>query len=806
MHLPLETDLRATLPEDIALALEHRNRLFEMHDLALLLVQTEDKAQEDLIAFGEALTRRLTASPLIRRVEFGYSPALLNMLNNVALDYAPLFVSPEQLEDFEQLLTPQGLKMQLSKTLLQLNTISSSVRDLALQDDPLQVRRFAFARFATLRGSFQFDAFSPYFLSKDGKALLIKVQGQALVDDMARARATVRLLRQVAQELLALPSFQGLTVHGTGSYFFATESESTIRRDLIRSISLAVILICLLIAWAFRRWGVLVYGQIPTLVGLFIALGVFALLRPTLNSLTLGCSAALVGLGIDFTIHILTQCFDELGKGKTTLEAIQTSVRETGSGLLLAATTTIAAFTAFLFSTQRFLQDMGLLAVLGIFFCLLLCLMLLPSLVACLPGKGGQPRPRAMGIPQVISLTLKAPLLILGLSLALCGGAVAALTLWPPGFETDLRNIYAADSPALQTQGKIAAIFGGSQAPVTLMIEGSTEEQVLQTMQRLEPALQSMVGEGVLAAMTSLSTLVPAAKDQQAMLHLLRNTNPTAFAKLLTTSLDEAGFDVNALQSYITRIHNALTLKTPLDLSTLKTLGFGELLRSFLSHDGAEAAGLVMLFPKRDLWTLEASTAFSRRISTLLTELGLHDTVTDLYTLSPDATAQIGKDFRNITLLALVFIGTAICLQFRKPLVIGLVFLPVVCGSLWTAGILALCGWKLNFMNIAILPMLLGIGIDDGIHIVHRFHTHGSRDVQAALQFTGTAVFLTSLTTMLAFGSLVLSATQGIVSVGLISLIGVTACLLASLFTLPAALHVWGRKRNHDTRAVDPCN
>jgi uncharacterized protein len=91
-------------------------------------------------------------------------------------------------------------------------------------------------------------------------------------------------------------------------------------------------------------------------------------------------------------------------------------------------------------------------------------------------------------------------------------------------------------------------------------------------------------------------------------------------------------------------------------------------------------------------------------------------------------------------------------------------------------------------MNIAIVPMILGIGIDDGIHIVHRFRVRDVPDVQTVLQLTGTAVCLSSLTTMAAFGTLALSTNRGIASVGLLTLIGVTACLIASLCTLPAVL------------------
>jgi len=798
LQLPLEADLHETLPADMVQAMERRARLFGAYDLAFLLVQTQHGTTEELIAFGEALTQQLSASPLIRRVEFGYAPALFEALRDVTLDYAPLFVGAEHLAAFDQLLTPQGIRAQIHKTVLALSAIGASSKDSLLQEDPLQLRRFAFTRLAALRGSFRFDTFSPYFLSQDRKALLIKVEGQASVNDMAGVKATMVLLQQVLQHLLSQPAFGGLTVQGTGGYYLAAESERVIRRDLIQSINLSVVLICLLIAWTFRRWSVLLYGQLPTLAGLFVALGAFALFRPRLNALTLGCAAALIGLGVDFTIHILTQCFTELGKGLNKQEAIRLSVRETGSALFLATATTVAAFGAFLFAEQHFLQDMGLLAALGIFWCFLLSLTVLPALLTCLSIPKKYLPPRTMGIPSLIALVLKAPGVVLGLSLLLCLGALAAIVKWPPSFETDLRNIHAADSPALHAQTKIATIFGGSQEPLIVLLEGPTETQVVHAMHQLQPALTAMVTEGLLAAVTSLAAIYPDLESQEAVIQRLRSKDPDKLVQVLATSLDAAGFDVSAFTDYMRRVRKALALRTPLALSTFKGLGFNDLVRPFVGHDDAGAAGLVILYPKKDLWTLADRNALSQRVTALLNHFGLQGTLTGLYTVSSASTARIGADFRRITLLAMVFIGMVICLRFRHPRRIGLVFLPVVCGTLWTAGVFALWGLRLNFMNIAILPMLLGIGIDNGIHIVHRFHLHGMRQVQDALQFTSTAICLSSCTTLLAFGTLALSVNQGIASVGLVSLTGVTACLLASLFTLPAALKVWEEQRRED--------
>src|SRR5262245_20957965 len=120
LQLRLEADVRDTLPPDMARALERHNTLFGTADLAFLLVQTSPATawaegaqfngrpspghRDTLLDFAAALHGHLSNSPLIRSVEYGYPSALLETLDRLSLDYAPLFVTPAQLDDFDQLL------------------------------------------------------------------------------------------------------------------------------------------------------------------------------------------------------------------------------------------------------------------------------------------------------------------------------------------------------------------------------------------------------------------------------------------------------------------------------------------------------------------------------------------------------------------------------------------------------------------------------------------------------------------------------------------------------------------------------
>ena len=335
----------------------------------------------------------------------GTALSVLTRLGEVALDYAPLFVRPDQLDALDRLLTPEGITAQIHKTLLDLSLPGSSPRERLLLDDPLQLRTFAFARLLALRGAFQLRCLVPLFPVAGRHRLAHSGRRAGLGPRYGGGESHGRAAAQVTGALLALPAFQGLTLQTTGGYVFAAESERIIRQDIIRNLNLSALLICTFTAWAFRRWDVFLYAQLPTLVSLWLALGVFALVHPQLNALALGCAAGLIGIGDDYTIHVLTHYFEAQGHGRPRREALRAIVRETGGGLLLAALATAAAFSAFLFAEQPFLQDMGLLAALGIGWCFLLCVTFLPALLVCLPARRQPRRPRTLGIPALMTAT-----------------------------------------------------------------------------------------------------------------------------------------------------------------------------------------------------------------------------------------------------------------------------------------------------------------------------------------------------------------------------------------------------------------
>jgi predicted RND superfamily exporter protein len=165
----------------------------------------------------------------------------------------------------------------------------------------------------------------------------------------------------------------------------------------------------------------------------------------------------------------------------------------------------------------------------------------------------------------------------------------------------------------------------------------------------------------------------------------------------------------------------------------------------------------------------------------------------ELIVANPDlAVDQMVKEVRNeleITLGAAFLIVMGILVAFfRKPLALPLVFMPVIMGLFLTAGIMGWAGVTLNPFNFIVLPILVGIGLDDGIHIFRRYRDIG--DIHKTLSTTGRSVLVTTLTTVCGFGSLSMANYHVLESMGIMTIVGVVACFGFSVITLPAILKI----------------
>lgn len=790
-RLSLETDITRMLDTPAGRTFAEASRAFALDARAHLLVEADRAGREaDLRRFAAGLRERLLADPAGRfvAVESGVPLDPAAAITSLALPWGPLYWPPERLAELERRLSREGMTEQLHAQLRRLSLPAAGDLERFVELDPLELAAPLQGRVRSMQGSYDFAPDSLEYLSRDGTALLVTVLTRSPRSTPGGESALVGTLDGATQALLAEPWAAGLQVHAAGGLHLAAESERVIRGDLIGNGATSMVVSLLLLAALLRirldRTAVLF---LPTMWGAGVGIGLCAALVPDMTVLALGTSPVLVGLGVDFTVHLLSEARLRSAAGQPPREAATGAARELALPLLVAALANATAFLAFLWTGQGFLREMGLLNGLGLLVTLAGTLLLLPPIMARVLARAPLVPTRDLGASRFTAWSADHPRPVL-LVTGLLSVATVALVAWrPPRIEDDLREIHARDSAPLAAQARLEAELGGTFEPVLLLLQADDEEQVVAAAQRLDPELLRLVREGRLAARVSLAALLPAREDQERVRERLRRMDGPTLARDLDLALDAVGFDPEPFRAYRDRLA-ALPSVPPLTAARLREEGLGELLRDLVrTEPGGKASALVALYPRSDALDAPARAALDAALREALHRSGVEARPTGLYAIGAEETQQVARDFRDVSLITGLVVAALIFLRFRRPGLTLLTLLPAGLGVLWTAGLYSLLDLKLNMMNLGVLPMVLALSVDEGIMIVHRVLA-GEPVRGPAFRATATAVVLTATTTIVGFAGLAFSENRGMASVGVLTGAGMAFSLLASLGVMPALL------------------
>jgi predicted RND superfamily exporter protein len=164
---------------------------------------------------------------------------------------------------------------------------------------------------------------------------------------------------------------------------------------------------------------------------------------------------------------------------------------------------------------------------------------------------------------------------------------------------------------------------------------------------------------------------------------------------------------------------------------------------------------------------------------------------------------MLGNAGLAATLLALGAVFVILLVDFRSLRYAVVGTLPLLAGFAWMMGSFVLIGWKFDVANVAAIPLILGIGIDDSVHMLHGLKREGISGMSDVLRHTGRALVLTSLTTGIAFGSIAFASHVGLAGMGMLLVLGVASCLITSLGLLPALARIFFKKDESKTRTEE---
>jgi len=790
-----------------------------------------------------ALAARLEAEP--RRFHRAYLPGGGEFFEN----HAFLYLETQELEDLaDKLAIAQPYLAELSRdgTLRGLTSMMArggrAVREGDVSGDQLHAlfERFIEALSARIEAR-------PYHLSwaevlaegdfdLDSRRRFLLVQPVLEFDELQPAKRSILAVRRIANELGFTPE-SGVRVRITGDVALSFEEMEVLRTQAAAAGFASLVLVAIILILALRSIWMVLSTLATLIVGLVWTAGFTAVAIGHLNLISVCFAVLFIGLGVDFGIHVCVRYRELLASEREHSVALQETARDVGSSIFICAVTTAIGFFAFVPTDFVGVAELGLISGTGMFISLFCTLTLLPALLSLRPisvGRGNSAG-ASWSKASFTNLPLRHPRAIRGIALVMGIGAVMLLP--KARFDNNPLNVRDPSSESVRTFNEL--LEKGASSPWSLNAVAPSLESAQLLAERLE-ALD------VVDRAVTISDYVPAdqenklgiiedvamfaapppgpdgrvpppspAEQVEALVDLSRELGRLQDSGEQTELVASAGRLRLVLDRYLQRLEQSPDPTR--EIEALESSMLGTLPEQLRVLDAALSAGHVTLEKLPDAILRRMMTADGRVRIQIFPRDDLNDHaalaafVDGVKALAPEvagSASEILESGRSVVraltqamLSALIAITLFLLILWRRIDDTALVLIPLLLASALTVAAAILAGIPFNFADVIVLPLLLGIGVDSGIHLVHRVRVIGEGEVNLLATSTARAVAYSALTTIASFGSLGLATHLGLATLGRLLTIGVAFTLVCNLIVLPTLIR--RRPRRSDPATTD---
>ena len=631
-------------------------------------------------------------------------------------------------------------------------------------------------------------------------------------------------LEQIARETsshwnaeLSLSGASQVEIGVTGMPILEFEEMAVSQRDSIRAAAISLGIVAILFVVSFGQIR-LPFAAVGCLVlGIAWTMGFITLTVGHLNLLSVAFGAILVGLGIDFTIHLAAAFQTERTAGVPTMLAVEAAAGQTGVGILTGGLTSSLAFVTAAWTPFRGLAELGWITSGGLLLCLAGTLIVFPALLCLtfrtLPRRPTRQANQVLPLGKLVESATKSGRAVILLSLGLT--AVAAFQATKLRYDHNLLNLQPSGVQSVRWERELIEKSSRSVWFAVSMTKSPTE--LLDRKERFL-ALQEVAAVDELTSpfqavadstdqVTSIQHALRALPQDPVRLTIPPQQNWRSLGSTIDLAVEQfpVGPSAESLQklqrtlrqlgpelgpSRLASVEAAWRRRLWFDLAKIKDVVSRpvstnedlppELRPRFVGKNGTQ---LLRIYPQGDIWDLDRLERFTKAVESVDPQVTGH----------PVQTYYASREMQRSYIHAAIYAGIAVMMvlyiDFRAWSACWLAMSPMALGIVQTFGLLAAFDIPLNAANMIVLPLILGIGIDDGVHVVHDYlRQRGRVAIYAMSDSTATAITITSATTMAGFGSLMLADHRGLRSLGQVLTLGIFCCWFCSLFVLPALL------------------
>ncbi len=626
-------------------------------------------------------------------------------------------------------------------------------------------------------------------------------------------QAIAAAVAEVKQGLLA-----DVSVRLTGEVMLEYEEMATIGKDMINAGAGSLILVCITLWFAFRSFRLMIATIASLTMGLIFSLGFAAAAIGQLNKISIAFAVLFIGMGDAYSSHFCLRYRELILRGLSVSQALRRTFVSTGPSLALCTLTAAIGLYAFIPTSYVGVAELGIISGTSMFIALGTTFTVLPALIKVMPSRAVSPSAQIEDrIPFLLSQWVMRRAAVIRIVTILA--ALVALGLLTR-VKVDFNPINLRDPHSESVQTFKYLLQSEDTSPLTLSALAESEAEAEAMARRFEmlPTVDRVVRlssfipeqqDDKLVVIEELSLILGPSLEKfppqtrtvgsvefvQSFLVLARqqlakrdDSELAALAQSLGALVDRLQtLDGDQQRQWIERLQTAILSDLPATLKKLRDgLRATTITRANLPSDIVERwvspQGLfrLQIYPEHDLNDLDHLREFIREAQ------ALDPDVTDIPVTYLESMNAVVRAFQEAFGAAFAAITLLLLLMLRSVRDTLLVLLPLLLASLFTAALTVLLNIPFNFANIIVLPLLFGLGVDNGIHMAHRLHywRNGEGNLLSTSEAKG--VFFGALTTVFSFVSLAFTRHPGTASIGILLALGLMLSLICSLIVLPA--------------------
>lgn len=668
------------------------------------------------------------------------------------------------------------------------------------------------------------ETFDPDGFLRNGDLLFLLMMPMKDFTTMEVIAEPLARIRKAIDDTKA--NYPGIRAGLTGRPVLAADELATTDRDMTRATILAIVLVGLLFILFFRSLTRPTLAMISLIMGITWTFGLVTLLFGSLTILSIVFALILVGAAIEYAIHLVGRYQEQLSQGEGVEIAMVKALSTAGRSDMTSALTTAAAFLTITWTDFTALAELGFIAASGVMLCLVSMLVVLPSMIIIRDRYRSPEKLRKVkyfGLPVLARIHRYPKAITVGctvLTIALIPFALKT------GFDNNLLNLQAKGLESVELEHliidkssettwfahaiantvseshekaeKIRKLPTVRRVDDVERIVPRHQDEKIEIVRRIAPVFarldfvqasdeidrNSLIGElnGLIKSVDRLSEEAFSAGRVDAVEELEKFGEKVSRLKNIVKAAtpDQLENLVKFQRAFLDDMHRNLELlATGMDPKKISLDDIPESLKKrFVSPTGRYA---LTIYPKGNIWDPQELSDFLEELE--LVEPDALGTPIEVH----ESGRLMRETFVRSAVLAFVVIFLMVWIDFRSVRPAAMAVMPLLLGTTWLLGFMGMFDIPFNMANFFAIPILIGIGVDNGVHLAHRMQ----RDecVAAIGASTGKGVLLTSLANAVGFGAMMLAAHRGIASLGQIMAIGGLSFMVASLIAMPPVAH-----------------